>query len=89
MTDHYAVDDFHALHLARRAVRNLNLVKRPDVALTEPEDPLFPADDLYGIVGDNLKKTYDIREVCTIFVFPSSCEKNIKDELNVGHCPYC
>ena len=69
MTDHYAVDDLHALHLARRAVRNLNLVKRPDVALTEPEDPLFPADDLYGIVGDNLKKTYDIREVCTIFVF--------------------
>ena len=69
MTDHYAVDDLHALHLARRAVRNLNLVTRPDVALTEPEDPLFPADDLYGIVGDNLKKTYDIREVCTIFVF--------------------
>jgi len=63
VTDHYAVDDLHALHLARRAVGNLNLVKKPDVSLTEPEEPLYPADDIYGIVGDNVKKTYDIREV--------------------------
>ena len=28
-----------------------------------PEDPLYPADDIYGIVGDNVKKNYDIREV--------------------------
>ena len=31
---------------------------------TEPvEEPLYPAEDLYGIVGEDLKKTYDIREV--------------------------
>ena len=29
----------------------------------EAEAPLYPADDLYGIVGDNLKRTYDVREV--------------------------
>lgn len=29
----------------------------------EVEAPLYPADDLYGIVGDNLKRTYDVREV--------------------------
>ena len=57
------MDDLHALHLARRAVRNLNLVKRPNVSIDLPEEPLFPADDLYGIVGENLKKTFDIREV--------------------------
>lgn len=28
-----------------------------------PEAPLFPADELYGIVGDNLKRNFDIREV--------------------------
>ena len=27
MTDHYALDDNHALHLARKAVRNLNYRK--------------------------------------------------------------
>lgn len=63
VTDHYALNDLHALHLARRAVGNLNLVKRPDISLAVPEDPLYPADDIYGIVGDNVKKNYDIREV--------------------------
>ena len=33
----------------------------------KPEEPLYPAEDLYGIVGDDLKKTYDIREVGEIF----------------------
>uniref|UniRef100_A0AAQ5XE07 Methylcrotonoyl-CoA carboxylase beta chain, mitochondrial n=1 Tax=Amphiprion ocellaris TaxID=80972 RepID=A0AAQ5XE07_AMPOC len=27
------------------------------------EDPLYPADELYGIVGDNLKRNFDVREV--------------------------
>lgn len=42
---------------------NLNLVKKPDISLAQPEEPLYPADDIYGIVGDNVKKNYDIREV--------------------------
>lgn len=27
------------------------------------EEPLYPAEELFGIVGANLKKTYDVREV--------------------------
>jgi 3-methylcrotonyl-CoA carboxylase beta subunit len=27
------------------------------------EPPAYPADDLYGIVGEDLKKTFDVREV--------------------------
>lgn len=26
-------------------------------------EPLYSADEIYGIVGDNLKRVYDIREV--------------------------
>ena len=63
VTDHYALDDEHALHLARRIVSNLNYTKKPDVTLQEPEDPIYSADDLYGIVGEDLKKTFDVREV--------------------------
>ncbi|CAB3364544.1 Hypothetical predicted protein [Cloeon dipterum] len=62
VTDHYALDDKHAIHLARRVISNLNRNKKPQIA-SPPEDPLFPADDLYGIVGGNLKKTFDVREV--------------------------
>ena len=64
VADHYALDDDHALHLARRVVKNLNYQKRPDVTVSSTiEDPLYSAEDLYGFVGDDLKKTYDVREV--------------------------
>ncbi|KAK8730613.1 hypothetical protein OTU49_007837, partial [Cherax quadricarinatus] len=63
VTDHYALDDTHALHLARRIVRTLNRTKVPQTSIREVREPVFDAHDLYGIVGDNLKKTYDVREV--------------------------
>ncbi|MBN3320936.1 MCCB carboxylase, partial [Atractosteus spatula] len=63
VTDHYALDDNHALHLARKAVRSLNYRKKIEVTVEPPEDPLYSSDELYGIVGDNLKRTFDIREV--------------------------
>ncbi|KAJ7337815.1 Methylcrotonoyl-CoA carboxylase beta chain, mitochondrial [Desmophyllum pertusum] len=63
VTDYYAVDDFHALHQARQCVKNLNYKKTLPVTAEPVEDPLYPADDLYGIVGDNLKKSYDVKEV--------------------------
>ncbi|XP_036136527.1 methylcrotonoyl-CoA carboxylase beta chain, mitochondrial [Molossus molossus] len=63
VTDHFAMDDYHALHIARKIVRNLNYEKKLDVAIEPSEDPLFPADELYGIVGANLKRNFDVREV--------------------------
>ncbi|CAL1528091.1 unnamed protein product [Lymnaea stagnalis] len=63
VTDHYAQDEVHALHLARRVIKNINYTKNPGVTITKPEEPLFPVHELYGIVGDNFKKTFDVREV--------------------------
>ncbi|TEA36254.1 hypothetical protein DBR06_SOUSAS18910021, partial [Sousa chinensis] len=63
VSDYYALDDNHALHLARKIVRNLNYQKKMDVNIEPSEDPLFPADELYGIVGANLKRNFDVREV--------------------------
>jgi len=63
VTDHYAEDDFHALHLARNCIKNLNKRKDTQLLVREPEDPIYPMDDLYGIVGANLKRPFDVREV--------------------------
>uniref|UniRef100_A0A452IM32 methylcrotonoyl-CoA carboxylase n=1 Tax=Gopherus agassizii TaxID=38772 RepID=A0A452IM32_9SAUR len=63
VTDHYALDDNHALHLARKVVRSLNYQKKVDVTVEPPEEPLYPADELYGIVGDRLKRNFDVKEV--------------------------
>ncbi|KHJ43959.1 carboxyl transferase domain protein [Trichuris suis] len=65
VTDHYALDEKHALHLARLAVSNLNprqsTVTFPSYAQVQP--PKLPIEDLYGIVGDSLTRTFDITEV--------------------------
>eukprot|EP00123_Amoebidium_parasiticum_P022539 comp8961_c0_seq1/m.4155 comp8961_c0_seq1/g.4155 ORF comp8961_c0_seq1/g.4155 comp8961_c0_seq1/m.4155 type:complete len:578 (-) comp8961_c0_seq1:601-2334(-) len=63
VTDHLAESDEHALSIARRIVRNLNRVKQPQLSMAPVEEPLYPADELYGIVGENLRKTFDIRQV--------------------------
>ena len=56
----YTLDDRHALHLAREGEGNLNMIKRPDVSLAPPKEPLYPADEIYSVVGFNAKKYYDI-----------------------------
>lgn len=63
VSDHYANDDVHALHITRRIVSNLNRRKPVQMVTTKVEEPALDQDDLYGIVGDNLKKPYDVREV--------------------------
>lgn len=63
VTDYFAQDDSHGLHIARRIINNLNYTKNPNVTIEPPEDPIHSLDEIYGIVGDNLKKSYDVREV--------------------------
>jgi 3-methylcrotonyl-CoA carboxylase beta subunit len=68
VTDHYAVDDAHALIIARRIVANLNRVKRPQIKLFEPEAPLYDEDELLGVVPADEKKPFDARTVISRIV---------------------
>ncbi len=63
VADYLAEDDAHALALARRAVESLNRVKPFTVKWQEPEEPLYDAEELLGVVPADLKTPYDIREV--------------------------
>ena len=63
VTDHYALDDDHALALARTALGYLNSVKRPELDLREPEEPHYDPEEIYGIVPPDWKTPYDVREV--------------------------
>ena len=38
-------------------------VKRPYLQLRPPREPLYPAEELYGIVPTDTRKPYDVREV--------------------------
>ena len=63
VVDHYALDDEHALALARRCVGNLNRVKNPTISVREPSEPLYDPEELHGVVPADIRKPYDVREV--------------------------
>ncbi len=63
VVDHQAQDDAHALALTRQIVANLNHVKRPDVVLQTPEPPAYDPTEIAGVVPQDWRKPYDVREV--------------------------
>ncbi|MFZ4806849.1 MAG: carboxyl transferase domain-containing protein [Hyphomicrobiaceae bacterium] len=63
VADHYALDDAHALDIARAIVANLNTVKSPDVALRAPVAPAYDPGEIDGCVPASLMTQYDAREI--------------------------
>ncbi len=71
VADHLADDDRHALEIARSICANLPapgaaagpIGLDPHTMREPPEDPLYPAEELYGIVPRDPRKSYDVREV--------------------------
>ena len=41
----------------------MNYEKRPKTTLTAPEEPLYPPTEIGGIVGDNLRKPFDMKQI--------------------------
>src|SRR3954469_6583409 len=50
VADHYALNDAHALSLVRRFVSNLNYRKDVSVQVREAREPLYPAEEIYGVI---------------------------------------
>ena len=75
VADHYALNDAHALAIARRIVSNLNGAKSVTLQLREPREPLYPADELYGVIPADARKPYDVREVIARLVDGSELDE--------------
>ncbi len=63
VTDYYANDDAHALATARDIVGHLNNTKKVSLNLRESNDPLYAAEEIYGVVPDDTRTPFDVREV--------------------------
>ncbi|KFL37689.1 carboxyl transferase domain-containing protein [Arenimonas donghaensis] len=63
VADHFAENDRHALQIARDVVRHLNRRKQLPVAVLPPREPLYPAEELYGVIPKDTRRPFDIREV--------------------------
>ncbi|RMF45870.1 MAG: methylcrotonoyl-CoA carboxylase [Anaerolineae bacterium] len=66
VADHFAEDDDHALEICRGIVETLPARmggRRPPVDVAPPEDPLYPPEEIYGILPRTFRETYDVREI--------------------------
>ncbi|CAJ93074.1 Acetyl-CoA carboxylase, carboxyltransferase component [Cupriavidus necator] len=63
VADYFAQNDHHALSLARNIVQHLNRRKPDQIRLHEPVEPLYPVEELYGVIPTDTRKPYDVREV--------------------------
>lgn len=63
VTDHYAHDDAHALSITRNIIQNLNRGACTQIQRDTPEDPYYDPEELYGVVSNDIRKPFDIREI--------------------------
>jgi acetyl-CoA carboxylase carboxyltransferase component len=63
VADHYALDDEHALALARQIVRHLGDPSASPWELAAPEPPALDANELYGAIPEDFRHELDPLEV--------------------------
>ena len=63
VADYLAGSNAEALEMVREIVARLNTTKTFSGDLAPAEDPLYPAEELYGVLPRDLKKQLEIREV--------------------------
>lgn len=63
VADHLANNDHHALQLARNIVSHLNRKKPEQIARKKSREPIYPIDELNGIIPADTRKSYDVREI--------------------------
>jgi 3-methylcrotonyl-CoA carboxylase beta subunit len=75
VTDYMANDDKHALEIVRSIVAGLNRINQPWLELRAPRAPLYPAEEMYGIVSSNPRMLFDVRDIIARLVDGSEFEE--------------
>jgi 3-methylcrotonyl-CoA carboxylase beta subunit len=75
VADHYANNDEHALHIARRIISNLNREKKTSLVIRESKEPILDPNELYGIIPADARYPFDVREVITRIVDSSQFDE--------------
>lgn len=63
VADHIAENDAHALVICRNIIKTFAPAEQQSLETLPPEEPLFDAQELYGIVQPDLKKQVDPKEI--------------------------
>lgn len=63
VADHFAENDMHALQIARDIVGTFNRGKKLPLQIQPAREPMFAAEELYGVVPKDARRPFDIREL--------------------------
>ncbi len=63
VSDHYALNEDHAVRITRNIVENLNRPPKTQLDVKAPEDPKYDPEELYGIIPNDPRKPFDVREI--------------------------
>jgi acetyl-CoA carboxylase carboxyltransferase component len=63
VADHYAHDDMHAIQICRSIVESLNRPPKTYLDVKPPEEPLYPAEEIYGVIPRDSRTPFEVREV--------------------------
>ncbi|HEY0925621.1 acyl-CoA carboxylase subunit beta, partial [Brevundimonas sp.] len=75
VVDHVAENDEHALQIVRSIVANLNTVKDVALDVREPRAPAYDPAQLYGVIPEDVRAPYDVREVIARIVDGSELDE--------------
>src|SRR5260221_2787543 len=63
VVDHLAENDEHALTIVRDIVSTLQSEAGAELELREPRPPAYDAEELYGIIPEDVRAPYDMHEI--------------------------
>ena len=78
VADYFAQNEDHAIELARQAMSSCGIdqsIAKPTASTTNCLEPRYPADELLGIVGTDLRMPVNIREVIARIVDDSAFDE--------------
>jgi 3-methylcrotonyl-CoA carboxylase beta subunit len=75
VVDHVADDDEHALSIVREIVGRLGVSERAKLDVRPVEDPAYDPAEIYGIIPEDVRAPYEVREVIARIVDGSRFEE--------------
>lgn len=63
VTDHFAEDDEHALQIGRDIIASYPHAPKAPWPIEAPEEPLYPAEEIYGVLPKDTRQPFDVREI--------------------------
>lgn len=79
VADHFAYNDEHALDIARSIINNLNIPAKSSILenynIKEYREPKYNISEVYGIIEQDSRKSYDVREIIARLVDGSDFEE--------------